>query len=718
MHEAVGRFFSPENKNWHLQAIRRKQSHAIQILAAGSRPRPCLTIYDDGEGQHPEDFERTFLSLLRGNKNEIPFVQGKYNMGGTGAIVFCGEHRYQLIGSKRFDGSGEFGFTLVRKHPMTAEEKQTKKNTWYEYLKIDGKIPSFPITELDIGLAGRKFTTGTIIKLFDYQLPSGTRGALPQEIRRALNQYLFEPALPIFLKDSPERYPNNKVLEGDTFGLKRRLDGEENQYIQEHFTEEFSHKDTGTIKATCYIFKAKVEGKTAKDTKEAIETEFFHDGMSVLFSLNGQVHGHIGTQFISTTLKMPLLKNHLLIHVDCTGLEFDFRTELFMASRDRLKSGDKTQELRNMVRDLLIKGRLSEVYKQRKNTFDVGSGDAKDLLRSFSKNLPFNKDLMQLLTQTFKIEKQDEEKKKPEKPEKPKEAKVKAPFHPKRYPSFFKLKSGNGDKFISIPDGEDRTIQFSTDVEDSYFDRGDDPGDLKVSILQRRTNSTEGGTQAGEVDTPEQLLDISKSSPKEGTIRIGLGATGEVKVGEEIEILATLGGPEDHECRFWVKIVDPVEKPKDVKKVEDEAEPPMGLPDYQMVFETPPADAPDALTWSKLEESGLEMGWGIPMHPMVDGEGNLEKVLINMDSKVLRNYLSRLGNITVEQKKLAENKYISSVYFHTIFLFTITKNKKYEIKQGEKPIDLQDYLRDVFSSYYSEFLLNFGMEDLIASLGD
>lgn len=66
-----------------------------------------MIIYDNGEGQHPKDFESTFLSLMRGNKNEIHFVQGKYNMGGSGAIVFCGKG-YQLIGSKRFDGSGEF----------------------------------------------------------------------------------------------------------------------------------------------------------------------------------------------------------------------------------------------------------------------------------------------------------------------------------------------------------------------------------------------------------------------------------------------------------------------------------------------------------------------------------------------------------------------------------------------------------------------------------
>ena len=102
-----------------------------------------MIIYDDGEGQHPENLENTFLSLLRGNKNEIHFVQGKYNMGGSGAIVFCGKKRYQLIGSKRYDGTGKFGFTLIREHPLDREEEKVKKNTWYEYLKVDGEIPAF-----------------------------------------------------------------------------------------------------------------------------------------------------------------------------------------------------------------------------------------------------------------------------------------------------------------------------------------------------------------------------------------------------------------------------------------------------------------------------------------------------------------------------------------------------------------------------------------------
>lgn len=718
MSEAIEGFFKDSHKRWHLATARKEQAEEIQIIASGSKKHPTLLIYDNGEGQHPEDFENTFLSLLRGNKNDIPFVQGKYNMGGTGSIVFCGKHRYQLIGSKRYNGSGEFGFTLIRKHPMSDEDRRTKKNTWYEYMLINGKIPSFPIDELDLNLYGRKFQTGTIIKLFDYDLYSKIpRGALPQEGRRAINQFLFQPALPIYLVDSKDRYPNNKVLDIDCYGLKHRLESD-SKYLAERFTEDYQDHEIGTIRATCYVFKTKVGDWDVKTTKKNIQDQFFHDSMVVLFSLNGQVHGSLSSEFITRTLKMPLLKHYLLIHVDCTQLNYDFRQELFMASRDRLKDGDETSILRRKLAEILAKGELSEVYKKRKNSISVEGGDAKDLLKSFSKSLPFNKDLVRLLNQTFKIEQQDEEKKKPSDEEKPKPKKKLESFNPKRYPSFFKIKGGGDSKLIKIPENDEKMIQFSTDVEDAYFDRSDDPGELKVSILQRRSNEAVGGDQPGEVEVPEQLLDIRKSSPKNGTIRIGLGATSDLKVGDELEIQATLGGPEDFESRFWVKIVEPQKEQKETKKQEEQEEPPMGLPELHLVFKEAREDHPDDLTWDKLGEGGLDIDWSVPMYPFVGDDGNLDRVYINIDSTVFRNYISRQGAIGMDQHEVAQNKYISSVYFHAIFLFSITKNRKYELKQGEKAVDLQDYLKDVFSSYYSEFLLNFGMEDLMSTIAD
>ena len=61
----------------------------------------CLTISDRGEGQSPQRLPHTVLSLNAKNKQRIRFVQGKFNMGGSGALRFCGKHGIQLVISRR-----------------------------------------------------------------------------------------------------------------------------------------------------------------------------------------------------------------------------------------------------------------------------------------------------------------------------------------------------------------------------------------------------------------------------------------------------------------------------------------------------------------------------------------------------------------------------------------------------------------------------------------
>jgi len=71
---------------------------------------------------------------------------------------------------------------------------------------------------------------------------------------------------------------------------------------------------------------------------------------------------------------------------------------------------------------------------------------------------------------------------------------------------------------------------------------------------------------------------------------------------------------------------------------------------------------------------------------------------------------------------VADRHYLSAIYFHTLFLYTISKKRGYGIsKTGEngdaEEIDLTDYLKDMFSSHYAAFLLNFGMSELLEALG-
>ena len=571
MEEAITIFFS-NHKNWDLPKFRNKQAENIQILADGPKRNTSLIIYDDGEGQHPEEFESTFLSLLRGNKKEIHFVQGKYNMGGSGAIVFCGKKRYQLIGSKRYDNTGKFGFTLIREHPLSKAEVGVKKNTWYEYLKIDGKIPAFQVDRQDLRLYNRPFTTGTIIKLYSYDLPSGISD-ISRDLNQSINEYLFEPVLPVYTIEKEERYPESSLRRG-LYGLKRRLEQEDNKYVEESFSEEFNDALFGKMKVTCYVFRTKIDDRSVKETKETIRREFFKNRMSVLFSVNGQVHGHYTSEFITRSLKLNILKEYLLIHVDCTNMNYDFRKELFMASRDRLKGGEETRALRNFLAEKLIRdGRLVEIQKRRKDSIAVESEDAKDLLKSFAQNFSRNEELLKLLEQTLNLDlppKGNQKRNTDNSRKKKQRKKEQEPFNPQRFPALFKRRvQGKKDKeVVTIPFGGEKTIFFDTDVENNYFDRIEEPGELKIAILDFKTNETEGGDAPGKVDRIDDVFNVGKSSPQNGTIKIHLNPKEEVSVGDEAKIKVSLGSPTgEFEEIFWVKVSEPKASPQPLAKI-------------------------------------------------------------------------------------------------------------------------------------------------------
>jgi hypothetical protein len=735
MDEALNKFF-PSNKNWDIGMNRRKQAEDLQVIADGKGPRErnnlptSVIIYDNGEGQHPKDFESTFLSLIRGNKNSIRFVQGKYNMGGSGAIVFCGKKRYQLIASKRYDGTGDFGFTLVREHPKTLADNT--KETWFEYLIPSGNILSFSITELDLGLEKRKFKTGTIIKLYSYQIPSGISG-FAQELNQSLNEFLFSPALPILTKDTPERYPNNKVLVTDLMGLHRRLQDPDDEYVdqQASFSEKFEDDLFERMKVHCYIFKTKSKEYDFKKTKETIQERYFKNRMSVLFSMNGQVHGHFTSEFITRSLKMNLLKNHLLIHVDCTEMSYNFQKELFMASRDRLKDGEETTQLRHYLAKKLgaSNGRLAEVEKLRKQGADIDTSvNTQQLLKDVTKGLPLNEDLMKLLGKTFNLDlPKEKDEKKGEKKGSSKTEKEQVSFKPNRFPSIFKVRNSEDGKtpVIAVPIGGDKTITFETDVENNYFDRLDEPGEMTIAVTSIKTNDVDGGTAPGNNREATELFNIAQRSPQDGKIRISLNPKdGMLNVGDSVQMNVSLTAPgNDLERLIEVKIVEQEKKPEKTPKEENEPDL-QGLPSLRFAYETTEGKE-DAVSWDAVQEAtGLNMDNSSVMAAEAEGDV-LKTIYVNMESGVLMNFKKQFKNPNENQLELANRKYYTAVYFHTLFLYTITKKKGYEINQRKdgqetgETVDIATYLKDVFDNYYSAFILSFGgMNEMMMGAGE
>ncbi len=209
MQEAVELFFGIKKGDFSEVGGKKRRELASNILtiAEGSKEQPNIVVVDTGEGQTPSKFEDTFVSLHKGNKDKIRFVQGKYNMGGTGVLAFCGEHHYQLFLSRKTPALLEsnqedrWGLTLVRLHKVTGSDPY--KNSWYEYCVDEhGEIPSFPGEPLNILPDNADFTSGTYVKMFNYYLLDPS--IIGFGLWRELNRFLYAPAIPIMLYEARE----------------------------------------------------------------------------------------------------------------------------------------------------------------------------------------------------------------------------------------------------------------------------------------------------------------------------------------------------------------------------------------------------------------------------------------------------------------------------------------------------------------------------------
>ncbi len=705
MANAVEKFFRIKNGDFSevSRLGRRSIAEDIQVIAEGSKKTPNILVYDNGEGQHPDDFQDTFLSISRCNKTDIPFVQGKYNMGATGGVIFCGEYRYQLIGSKLCDelntrDSNDFGFTLVRKHPLTKEEEKNFKATWYEYFTIDGKIPCFPINgNIDFGLYKRNFSTGSIVKLYSYGLPRGSTSSIVWDLWRDLNQYLYHPALPFIVYE--KRGYDKKTPSKPVLGNKIRLTLDERDKKEKTITLSMSGSEIGKIDVEVHIFSTHVNQKE------------FIGNKSIIFTLNGQVHGFFGRSFISQELGFPLLRDHMLVQIDCTRMKTSYRQDLFKGSRDRLNEGKKTEILVNKLIDLLKNNEELKIINQnRKSRILRESMADKEILSEVFSNIPLDKELLKLLKQNEALNIFEYGKKRmfEEKPTKQKEEEKR--YVSKRFPSIFKINSkedSTGKRVKSIPIKGKGVIYFETDVEDEYLFRPKEKGELEVSILDYNSNEATGGDGAIPSKV-EDFFNVTKAGPTDNSIRITFEPKENLYVGDEVRLNAKLSSPEgDLESIFWIRITkeEKQDHKKKEKKQRDKIAPPMPI----RVFET--AEQEGDKIWDDYEWDGNDVV-KVVTSPTDDGKMAIEAIAVNMDCYALRKYISQNKKATIEDITQIKNKFFLSIYLHSLFLHGILTRIN-EDENVNIQFDTEDVVPILFKPY-SSFLISLGMMEGIS----
>ena len=714
MTEAIEKFFNIIKGKWEnaVPSERKKIATRLQVILTGDRQTPNVTIYDNGEGQIPDEFPNTFLSLHKGNKMNIPFVQGKFNMGSTGAVLFCGgDEKYQLIISRRCKQlcSNEeytFGFTLVRKHPLTEEEETTAKSTWYEYFTINNKIPSFFADSLNLSLDGDiPFVDGTVIKMFSYELSRGCQSDATFDLWRELNSLLYDSSLPILICEQRDFKGHSK--EKVMFGNKTRISIDDRD--KKYKTLSFSITDIPTFGAEIpievTIFKSDVKN-----------TEFIK-GRSVIFILNGQTQGFENKTFISAELGYRQLREYMLISVDCTNIKTSIRNNIFMSSRDRMREGKYYSILKDKIISLLKNDdTLKQLNQEYKGKELLESKDDKDLIQNIFQHFKGNENIKKLLSNVKGLysfssastskphndTKTDDKKKEDKKKEIPKLT---------RYPSYFRVsnvKEKDDKIYKAISLGGKGSFVFQTDAENEFLTRNIDKGELEINILSF-SNEGHGGTTPPTPSVPIDKLNVSRSGPYDGEIKLTFEPTEKAQVGDMFEISAKMiSSAGEIEVIVFVGIEKEKEKKEQVER--EEETPNFNLPQMIRVFKDKKEE--DIPTW---EDCTPPMTAKDILQLSAGDNGAIEEIRINMDSNLMKKQINLKG-VNVEQ---VGKKYVASVYSHALILYSTLfgyysneDNENLPDKNALSMItdDLNEAISTIFQ-HYGAFLMDFNDND-------
>jgi hypothetical protein len=448
---------------------------SIWMVATGFFDKPCYTFIDFGEGQTPKKMPETFLSLFRKSKKiRIPFVQGRFLMGGTGVLPYCGQRRYQLVISRRHpeiarsevenETRNLWGFTILRRVP-----REGVRSSIYRYLAPDGNVLSFNSETLPLRPGGKNDSEafiepvewGTCIKLYNYQFDvAAFKTNLKLDLSRELDRHLVSMPLPVRLCEC-RAYPQASP-KATLSGIEVRLHENKAEVLEDKFPSSalLTVPDLGDIPIEIYLFKRNA-GKRFISKKSAI-----------LFIVNGQTHGAMSSGFfLRPEVQLEYVKDDLLIIADCTEIPGMGRDDLFMNSRDRLRDGPIRNIVEEQLEMLLHNHRgLQDMNKQRE--LEATQNILKDnklLEKLIDRMLSFTPSLAAFFSSGDRLTS-------------PHLNGGQNPnYEGKKFPTYFRVvDEPEGGLTKECPTNAKCGVVFETDVENQYFTRKSDPGQLTL----------------------------------------------------------------------------------------------------------------------------------------------------------------------------------------------------------------------------------------------
>lgn len=502
---------------------RTKLAENIGLVATGKRPKQgnaCYSVFDLGEGQTPEKMPKTFLSIGEKNKIKIPFVQGKFNMGSTGVLRFCGKRNLQLILTRRnpnlvtsnSEEDVKWGFTIVKRVYPDGEYKSSR----YVYLVnpentdpaqngvFRFKSETLPILPSEYpDPYGKPMAFGSYVKMYEYQM-TGLKTNLTLDPYNRLSLLMPSLALPIRLYERRNGFNANSA-ETTLNGLAVRLEEDKRSNLEsESWPTAHPISVAGEkMNVKVYAFKKDFEsGK--KPTDKYVKSE------GVIFTINGQTHGFLDKRFFHRkNIGLGNLSDSLIVTVDCSEVSGETREDLFMNSRDRLvESSELRAEIESELTKILKNHTgLSELkHARHKQEIENKLDDSKPLIDVVEKIMKQSPSLSSLFLKGFKIKN----------PFNLSEKKAIDEFSGKRFPTYFTIeKKSSPEKPKHCPINQKSfRVQFDTDVVNDYFDRESDKG-VHTLLLNGQPYS---GTKS--------------MNPWNGTVTLNVELTDSVKEGD------------------------------------------------------------------------------------------------------------------------------------------------------------------------------------------
>jgi hypothetical protein len=459
----------------------KENAQKITLAATGDKSDPCLTIVDLGEGQTPARVPETFMSLNKSNKLRIPFVQGKFNMGGTGVFRFCGQRSIQLVLTRRNPAilvsankdDNFWSFSIVRRDAPTMGEK----NSVYRYLapvEVEGEqkrgVLRFPAETMKILPDGKipyalAAGYGSLIKLYNYKYKGKSHILMKDGLLSAVGIRLPNPALPIMFHECRKYEGKEGSFNNPFTGLVVRMSDDRAGNLEDGFPyDESATIDGQPLLLRLYGFKS---GKA--DT-------YRNKSEGVLFVVNGQTQGTLHSRFFKrNSIKFDYIADSLLLYIDCSKMERRAQEELFMNTRESLAESEFRFEIERQLEKIISKNEALREFNNRRRQEKIKDKiqDDKALENTLKNILKKSPALSALFLSGPRINDAFSTK----------SVATGENYAGSQFPNFFRFRNKSEGHVLlrNCEFGRGTRISLETDVENHYFGRSKEAGSYTVS---------------------------------------------------------------------------------------------------------------------------------------------------------------------------------------------------------------------------------------------